>query len=406
MNVICLVVDRLHCGHVGAYGNSWIETPEMDRLASRSIVFDQALIDSPRLELLYRSYWRGWHAMCPHEPPEDRPTLPTMFRDAGIGTALLTDERAVAGRRAAEDFDELIEIDPPEQPQTAGEIDETHLAKCFAQAISWLTSAPRPFLLWCHLAGMGTVWDAPPAFRHAYWDEGEPDPPTSADVPDVMLSEDPDPDEVLGIAQSYAGQVSLLDACLGALLEFLDATPAGKETLLVLTGARGFPLGEHRRVGTCDDALYGELVHVPLVMQFPDGLGAMVRSRALVEPADLWATLWDCCGTGDHVPRSPTAGSLMPIIQGERIALRDRLCIVGQRHERAMRTPAWYLRACGEMELFAKPDDRYEVNNVADRCRDVVECLEDTMARYEQMLRSGDISDLPPLSDVLLNGLE
>ena len=65
MNAICLVLDRLHAGYVGAYGNSWIETPALDRLASRSLVFDRALVDSPELERLYRSYWQGWHALCP-----------------------------------------------------------------------------------------------------------------------------------------------------------------------------------------------------------------------------------------------------------------------------------------------------------------------------------------------------
>ena len=31
-----------------------------------------------------------------------------------------------------------------------------------------------------------------------------------------------------------------------------------------VTSPRGFPLGEHRRIGECDQALYGELLHVPV----------------------------------------------------------------------------------------------------------------------------------------------
>ena len=72
MNAICLVFDRLHVGYLGPYGNSWIETPAWNRLASQSMVFDQALIDSPDLQRLYRSYWQGWHAMCPAPPADDR----------------------------------------------------------------------------------------------------------------------------------------------------------------------------------------------------------------------------------------------------------------------------------------------------------------------------------------------
>ncbi len=385
MNVICLVVDRLHTGHLGAYGNSWIETPAFDRLAGQAFTFDQVLIDSPRLESLYRSYWQGWHAMCPQEPPQHRPTLCAMLREAGINTALLTDEQVVASHPSAIDFDELIEIDPPWQPQAAEQIEQTHLARCFVQVIDWLESAREPFLLWCHVGGLGTVWDAPLEFRRAYWDQGDPDPPDSAEVPDRMLAEDHDPDELLGIAQAYAGQVSLLDTCFGALLELLESGAAGQQTLLVLTSSRGFPLGEHRRVGPCDEALYGELVHVPLLLRFPDGQAAAARSQALIEPADLWATLLDCFGVSD-LPPSPSAGSLMPIVRQEVQTLRDRLCILGDGAERAIRTPAWYLRTAGQPELFAKPDDRWEVNNIANRCREEVECLQNVIAQYEQTL--------------------
>ena len=63
MNAICLVIDRLHRGFLGAYGNTWIETPAIDRLAAESFVFDQALVDTPHLAALYRSYWQGWHAL-------------------------------------------------------------------------------------------------------------------------------------------------------------------------------------------------------------------------------------------------------------------------------------------------------------------------------------------------------
>ncbi len=406
MSAICFVVDRLHAGYLGAYGNTWIETPALDQLASRSFVLDQALVDSPQLERLYRSYWQGWHAMCP-APPESRPALAALLREAGVTTALLTDEPQVARHPLAVDFDELIEIDPPWQPQNAGKIEQTHFAKCFVQIIEWIEAARGPFLLWCHLGGLGTTWDAPLKFREAYCEQGDPQPPDSADVPDRMLPADHDPDELLGIVQSYAGQVTLLDTCLGAMLEFLEGLPAGrfaKKTLLALCSARGFPLGEHRRVGPCDDALFGELVHVPWMMYFPDAAGAAARHRALVEPADLWATLLDWWGV-DAAPPSPTAGSVMPIVRQEAEMLRDRLCITGSGAERAIRTPAWYLRASDEPELFAKPDDRWEVNNVASRCREVVECLQDALVQYERTLSAGRVSDLPPLGDLLLNGL-
>jgi arylsulfatase A-like enzyme len=406
MNTICLVIDRMHSGYLGPYGNTWVQTPAFNRLAAESFTFDQMLIDTPELERLYRSYWQGWHALCPHEPPAERRSLMAALRESGVTTALLSDERRALEHPLAVEFDEFIEIDPPWQPQTAADVEQAHLAKCFAELLDWLPSAREPFFLWCHLASLGTAWDAPLNYREIYRDEDDPPVPATAEVPDRLLSENFDPDELLGISQSYAGQVSLLDGCLDALLEELEGTSAGKGTLLIVTSARGFPLGEHRRVGPCDEALYGELLHVPLLVRFPDREAAAARSQSLVEPADLWASLWQYLELGE-LPRSPTAISILPILRQEAAARRhDRLCVGGLKNERAFRTPAWFLRAAAEGELYAKPADRFEVNNVATRCLDIVEDLQEARVLYEQTLHSGEIADLPPLDEVLLDGLE
>jgi hypothetical protein len=129
-----------------------------------------------------------------------------------------------------------------------------------------------------------------------------------------------------------------------------------------------------------------------------------MRSQSLVEPADLWATLLEWWNV-EGAPHSPTAGSVLPLVRGQADLLHDRLCIAGGAGGRAIRTPAWYLRAGLEPELFAKPDDRWEVNDVASRCREVAEYLQDARVLHELTLPAGQISDLPPLSDVLMNGL-
>jgi arylsulfatase A-like enzyme len=404
VNAICLVIDRLHHGFLGAYGNTWIETPAFDGLAAESFVFDQMLVDAPRLGPLYRSYWQGWHALAP--AVDDRPTLPAMLREAGVNCTLLTDERALIEHPLAIEFDDCIQIDPPWQSQMAAEgaYEETHLARCFLQIIDWVQTAKRPYFLWCHLGSLGTTWDAPPECRERYWDESDPPLLATADVPDRMLKPGFDPDELLVHTQAYAGQIALLDTCLGGFLEVLDERSAAQKTLLALTAARGFPMGEHLRLGPCDEALHGELVHVPLLLRFSDRLGATARSQALVEPADLWATLLDSWRI-QGAPPSPTGVSLMPLVREEHVATRDRLVVAGAGQERAIRTPAWYLRKAEPPEMYAKPDDLWEVNDVAVRCQEVVDCLLDAADQFEQAIYSGNVAELPPLSDVLVQGL-
>ncbi len=81
-NVICLVIDRLHAGYLGAYGNTWTSTPALDRFAAESFVFDRAIIDSPQLDLIYRSLWLGLHALCPQTREQHRDSLPTIFSNS------------------------------------------------------------------------------------------------------------------------------------------------------------------------------------------------------------------------------------------------------------------------------------------------------------------------------------
>ena len=143
------------------------------------------------------------------------------------------------------------------------------------------------------------------------------------------------------------------------------------------------------------------------MLRFPDGLGAAARSQALVEPADLWATLLAVVAHRRRRPHSLTAASLMPIVRQD----SPTCCAIGcasparATSGRSARRPGISATAA-EGELYAKPDDRWEVNNVSTRCLEVVECLQDALVQYEQAIRSGSVADLPPLSDVLIHGMD
>jgi arylsulfatase A-like enzyme len=422
MNAICLVIDRLHCGYLGCYGNAWVRTPTFDRLAAEGFIFDQALTDSPRLEEVYESYWSGVHGLWRRGDGREVRCLPRTLTAAGVATTLLTDDERLAAHPRAGDFSEVINLasDPPTQP--AESVEQSQLGRLFASACHRLDSAREPFCLWLHAAALERAWDAPREFRDLYAEEDEPAPPDFVAVPRRLLADDCDPDELWGICQAYAAQVSLVDLCLSGLLEWLNTNPAGRQTLLIVTAPRGFPLGEHGRVGAWDEALHAELVHVPWLIRFPDERGATGRSPALVQPADLAATLGDWFG----IPSAPGAGagqSLLPWVDDEDSLLRDRACATAGNAEQGIRTPAWYLRlttaaeASGrsssdaippptEARLYKKPDDLWEVNDVADRCAEVVDALRRALVDLETAAASGTKSPPPPVDEVLLSGHE
>jgi arylsulfatase A-like enzyme len=411
MNALCLVIDGLRAGFLGCYGNSWVQTPAIDRLAAAGFVFDQALIDSPRLVDAYRAYWLGVHSFAP-EPASPIASLPQMLGAAGVATALVTDEGSLSQNPLAATFHEIVQV-PASQSRTAASSDDTQLAAIFSAAAEWIEHAQAPFCLWVHAQGMHAAWDAPAALREQYADEDGVPIPSFVEPPQFWLPPEHDPDQLLTLRWACAAQVSLLDRCLEAFLEWFDAQLAARDTLLVLLGSRGYPLGEHGRVGmaeagTAQTSLHEELVHVPWIVRMPDGAGASDRSQALIQPADLAGTLAEWFQLASN-QLAPGCCSWLNLLRGERPAFRDRACLqADDGQERAIRTAAWHLiRPAGgaARKLFAKPDDRWEANEVADRCGDVADLLEAALEEAWQASQQGQHEITTPLADVLEHGL-
>jgi arylsulfatase A-like enzyme len=402
-NAIVLVVDRLGAGYLGPYGNTWIDTPNFNRLAAESLLFEFVMADSPHLPLLYRSYWKGLHAISDDAAGD---SLPESLVATDIHTAVVTDDQTVAELKWTDAFDERIALSPTPAVQTAEEVGLTQMAHLFASVVDWLAKAPEPFLLWVHSRGMAGSWDSPLDFRNQFADEEDPTPPDTVTPPVMRLETDYDPDDLLGLQHAYAGQVRLLDMCLGVLLDAVYTMPAGEATLLAVTSPRGYPLGEHGRVGQCDDTLYGELLNVPCFLRFPDGVGAAARSHYLVQPPDVFSTLLDWLGL-PACDESVWGTSLIPALDDVLPSHRDRACSISEGHS-AIRTPAWLLQRHPESkrELFAKPGDRWEANEVADRCGETANELETLLEEFREAVRSGDVTRLTPLSKVLVEGLE
>jgi hypothetical protein len=74
----------------------------------------------------------------------------------------------------------------------------------------------------------------------------------------------------------------------------------------------------------------------------------------------------------------------------------------------SLRTRAWFARQAPHEppRLFVKPDDRWEVNEVADRRGDVVEEALRAMAAYREWMQAGGQSTPPSLSPLLLSPAE
>ena len=348
--LLVVTIDRLPAWILPAYGATWVATPAIDRLAARGVVFDGvvATSDDPRDAVQGLLSW-------------------TTRRPAAV--AVVTDDPEIVDAACGGEVTVVPIVSPSRQ-----EADEaaTSLGRLFAAATA-IVEQRRHDVVWCHAGSLGVSWDAADEFREAYVDPDDPPPPAGAAVPDLAVTPDTDPDLVAGLRHVFAGQVTLLDRWLARLV-----TAAGDRCTILVAGVRGMPLGLHGRLGPGPLPPYAEVVRLPAILVDADGRMAGQRYEGLVTPADLGETL----AVPGGIVSSPEAWqgrSLAPLFTDWTIAARDRVIVTGMEGT-AVVTPAWHLIWLPHQEepmvrLFAKPDDCFDLCDVADRCPAVVEDL-------------------------------
>ena len=72
MKIVVLEASALHLGFLGCYGNDWVATPNLDRLAAEGVVFDRHYADW--IGAGARSAWTGrCHFPAPDTEPDPEP---------------------------------------------------------------------------------------------------------------------------------------------------------------------------------------------------------------------------------------------------------------------------------------------------------------------------------------------
>lgn len=372
-HAIVIAVDGLRASALGAYGSTTYPTPALDALAARSMVVDWMLCDGPGVADFYRAAWQG----------EQRPLLFDLMEQAGVDAALTTDDAAIAAQAERLPVSEVRRIDVVSD-RPAESIADTALAQLFAiaidQAAAWAHgvaagSSERSKLLWLHARGFHAEWDAPRELREQLLAEDDVDaadfiaPPVGATVTD--------PDELLQYRSAYAAQTLVLDACVEALMSSLADAGLDEQTLVVLVGCRGFALGEHGLVGSGVQSLYGEVLHVPCLVWAPHCDSPPPRSSRLAQPSELYGLIRDWFGAGGDAQTAERSWMLATNAAAE--PAPEYVIAHAADGELAVRTRAWMLRrppgAAAEeaAELYAKPFDRWEANEVSGRRPEIVE---------------------------------
>ena len=164
--------------------------------------------------------------------------------------------------------------------------------------------------------------------------------------------------------RSYAACASFADSQIGRVLDALEKSPRGQNTVIVLWSDHGFHLGEKNHIEKF--ALWEKSNHIPLIIVAP---GTTTPNTVCEQPVDLtvlYPTLLELSG----LPANKEADgvSVVPLLRNPKAKWERPALMTYHRGSHAVRSQRWrYIRyADGSEELYDHESDPNEWSNLAD----------------------------------------
>jgi arylsulfatase A-like enzyme len=417
MNLILIIADTFRADHLGCYGNEWIKTPNLDRLAAEAVVFTNAYGDGLPTIPMRRVFYTGnsilpggeWRPLLPNDV-----TVAQIAGKHGFTSALVADcyHLFKPNLNFHEGFDSWEWIRGQEfdkwRSGPKGKFDPKrhmpdHLwnpnydvqmrqylmnmqdrvleedyivARSCRAAMNWLeqNAANKPFILWLELFDPHEPWDAPQRFRDMYHDDY---PVANFQFGYGVQAQDVREEDLPAIRGLYAGEVTFVDRWIGRLLEKVSDLGLDDDTLIVFTTDHGTHLGEQGCIQKTPALLNSLVAQLPLIVRHPDKQFAGRRVDELVSGMDIAPTVLELLGIAEHPPMD--GRNFWSLVTGEAESLRDHL-LIGFGRFAAARTKQWHYfqgldpDAPGKgPALYDLEADRAETTNVVETHPDVVE---------------------------------
>ena len=366
-NVVVLLLDSLNRHELGAYGGTNFDTPNLDRLAARSVRFTNHHTGSlpcipARHDILVGAWdflWKPWGSIELWEQP-----ITASLRRAGVVTQLITDHPhlfEVGGENYHTDFRAWSYERGHESDPWKTRADDSWLGapsfgrghthyddsrgwfrdeadfpgpRTMAATANWLLQdAPvhrargERFMVFVDEFDPHEPFDTPERWATRYDDTWEGAhliwPPYEVDAlkKGTITARD-----AVQVRAQYGGKLSMIDHWLGRVLDAMDATNAWEDTAVILCTDHGHYLGErdvHGRDvwGKPGVPVYKPLGHIPMFIAWP-GVAPSVND-ALTTSTDIHATIASIFGV--DIAHTAHGRSLAPLVSGDSTRVRDWL---------------------------------------------------------------------------------
>jgi arylsulfatase A-like enzyme len=326
-NVILIVLDTLRADHLGCYGYELPTSPNIDRLATDSVVYERAVSAAPWTFPSHATLFTGLlpsHHHAHHEHlklADEQTTVAERLADAGYETVgfcnnpWITEQLGMT--QGFERFDEVwrdrisrgtFDINIFVEPEVHG-MEDAGAATTLEDVGRWLDGreSSRPFFLFVNLIEPHTYFDPPREYRNRYLERSltrDDVQRENVDYIDRAYADELDASQLERIRALYDGEIAYVDDWIGRFIGLLVQKDLLDASLLVVTSDHGEAFAEHRRCGLplIDHqlSLYRELLDVPLIVRYPTRPGAPVENGGRVETpvstVDVVPTILDVVG--------------------------------------------------------------------------------------------------------------
>lgn len=399
-NVILFGIDSLRADHMSSYGYKQLTTPHLDRFAQEGALFERNFSPSIPTTPAYASMLTGRDCFgtqvvaLRHKGGlrEDVPTLAEILRDEGYNTTCV----GFSGNPSGRGFDKYLDY-PAWGSWNEGRSPKAQkLNEVAIPELDRLVKAKQPFFLFLRHMDPHAPYLPPEPYERAFYHGNETNKRNKSMEPvmhfkpfrDFFASWMPpgitDKDYV--IAQ-YDGAIAYMDACIQSIFHAVASHGILDETIIVINGDHGETLYDHE----CwfdHHGMYDNVLHVPLIIRYPDKVPAGKRLSGFTQHKDLVPTILDLADI-DRSDLTMEGRSLLPMIHGEVASHESEFyiteCTWMRKH--GWRTPQWKLMIALEPDFHFKPEielynlieDPEENNNVAEQQPAIVAMLTDRM---------------------------
>ncbi len=307
-NVILITIDTLRADYLGCYGNDWIQTPTIDRLASEGMLFESAYAPCYHTNPSHASFLISVNPFVHGIVSNDQrltvplPCLPQIMKECGYTTLAAISafhlENLMEGLGKWFDYYDK----PLPMKIRAGSFTTSDVIRRLDQVHN------EPFFYWIHYYDPHQPYQALGDYHRMYY-TGDPADPSHTSMENASYPDSWDTDtsdswfrpfrDLDYFKKEYAAEVSYTDAEIGRLFQALERLDLDENTIIVLTADHGESLGEH---GIYFDhwTLYDSDLHIPLIVRYPSNVPAGKRVKADVSGIDAAPTILELIGERDN----------------------------------------------------------------------------------------------------------